>query len=233
MSEGILFLQQAEAEAWADEDIVARVLTGETELYEIIMRRYNQRLYRITRAILRNSDEAEDVVQDAYVRAYEHLHQFLGRSRFSTWLTRIAVHEALSRAQKQNRSQELEAMIPQEQEAALAEPSSNPEQQACRTEMERLLEEAILALPEHFRIVLMMRDIEEMSTAETALALELSEDNVKVRLHRARILLRDELVARASASRSKIFPFMGARCDRVVSRVLTRISHRESDSRNT
>ena len=232
MSEGTLFLQQAKAEAWADEDVVARVLAGETELYEIIMRRYNQRLYRITRAILRNSDEAEDVVQDAYVRAYEHLHQFLGRSRFSTWLTRIAVHEALSRAQKRNRSQELEAMIPQEQDAALTEPSSSPEQQASRTEMERLLEEAILTLPEQFRIVLMMRDIEEMSTAEAALALELSEDNVKVRLHRARILLRDELVARASASRSRIFPFMGARCDRVVRGVLARISNRESDPRN-
>lgn len=226
MTEGTLLFQQATAEAWTDEDVVARVLTGEVELYEIIMRRYNQRLYRIARAILRSNDEAEDVVQDAYVRAYEHLHQFLGRSRFSTWLTKIAVHEALSRAQKLNRSQELEAMIPQEQEAALTEPSISPEQQASQTEMERLLEEAILTLPEHFRTVLMMRDIEEMSTSETAVALDLSEENVKVRLHRARILLRDELVARASASRSRVFPFMGARCDRVVRIVLARILDR-------
>ena len=118
-------------------------------------------------------------------------------------------------------------MIPQEQEAALTEPSSSPEQQASRTEVERLLEEAILTLPEHFRTVLMMRDIEEMSTSETAVALDLSEENVKVRLHRARILLRDELVARASASRSRIFPFMGVRCDRVVRTVMARISTRQ------
>src|SRR5262249_36530388 len=155
-------------------------------LYEIIMRRYNQRLFRITRAILHRNDEAEDVMQDAYVRAYEHLNQFLGRARFSTWLTRIAIHEALARVHKRNRSEELDAMISPEKEAALTSPSLSPEQQACHSETARLLEEAILSLPDHYRVVVMMRDIEEMSTIETAEALELSEDNVKIRLHRAR-----------------------------------------------
>src|SRR5215471_17641431 len=94
----------------SDEEVVARVLAGETSLFEIVMRRYNQRLYRVARAILRNDGEAEDVMQDAYVRAYEHLDQFAGRAKFSTWLTRIAVHEALARQRRGNRYQELEPM---------------------------------------------------------------------------------------------------------------------------
>jgi RNA polymerase sigma-70 factor (ECF subfamily) len=218
-------IERAKIEVWSDEDVVARVLAGETELYEIIMRRYNQRLFRVARAILHSNDEAEDVMQDAYVRAYEHLNQFLGRARFSTWLTRIAIHEALARVQKKNRSQELDAMISQEKEAALTAPSVSPEQQASQAEAARLLEEAILTLPDHYRVVVMMRDIEEMSTMETAEALELSEDNVKIRLHRARSLLREELLARVHESRSKVFPFMGERCDRVVKAVLTTISN--------
>jgi len=217
-------IEKAKSEVWSDEDVVARVLAGETELYEIIMRRYNQRLFRVARAILHSNDEAEDVMQDAYVRAYEHLNQFLGRARFSTWLTRIAIHEAFARVQKKNRSQELDAMISPEKETALTAPSVSPEQQASRAEAARLLEEALLTLPDHYRVVVMMRDIEEMSTLETAEALELSEDNVKIRLHRARSLLREELLAKAHESRSKVFPFMGERCDRVVRAVLTAIS---------
>ena len=223
--EATAVIQKASLETWSDEDVIARVLAGETELYEIIMRRYNQRRYRMARAILHNDGEAEDVMQDAYVRAYEHLNQFLGRSRFSTWLTKIAIHEALARIQKRNRCQELDAMISPERETTLAAPSASPEQQASRTEVERLLEEAILSLPDHYRTVLMLRDIEEMSTSETAAALELSEDNVKIRLHRGRSLLRKELLSRASKSRSKVFPFMGERCDRVVHAVLARISN--------
>jgi len=222
-------VERANAEGWLDEDIVARVLAGETELYEIIMRRYNQRLYRVARAILRNDGEAEDVMQDAYVRAYEHLNQFAGRSRFSAWLTKIAVHESLARIQKRNRLQELEAMIPQEEEIVLTSPSASPEQQASSAEMGHLLEEGILALPENYRTVIMMRDIEEMSTSDTATALNLTEENVKIRLHRARILLRKELFARAGAGRAKAFPFMGVRCDRVVKRVFEIILNGKSD----
>jgi len=216
-------IERTKTEILSDEEVVARVLAGETELYEIIMRRYNQRLFRIARAILHSNDEAEDVMQDAYVRAYEHLNQFLGRARFSTWLTRIAIHEALARVQKRNRSEELDAMISPEKETALTSPSLSPEQQACDAETARLLEEAMLSLPDHYRVVVMMRDIEEMSTLETAEALELSEDNVKIRLHRARSLLREELMARAHERRSKVFPFMGERCNRVVQAVLTAI----------
>src|SRR5438132_7762108 len=100
-------LEKARSESWTDEQVVERVVAGETALYEIIMRRYNQRLYRVVRAILRDDGEAEDVMQDAYVRAYEHLAEFEGRAKFSTWLTRIAVHEALARAHRRQRFQPL------------------------------------------------------------------------------------------------------------------------------
>ncbi|MGO9272999.1 MAG: RNA polymerase sigma factor [Terriglobia bacterium] len=215
-------VEKARVEGWPDEEVVARVLQGETALFEIIMRRYNQRLYRVTLSILRDDAEAEDVMQDAYVRAYEHLHQFEGRSPFSTWLTRIAVHEALARAQKRSHLRELEAMILPEEKLTSNLPS--PEQQASTAELSKLLEVAILALPETYRTVVMMRDIEEMTTADTALALNLTEENVKVRLHRARVLLRREVYKRAGEERPRAFTFMGGRCDRMVQRVLKRLA---------
>src|SRR5438552_6936405 len=186
-------LEVARSEAWTDEEVVARVLDGDTAAFEIIMRRHNQRLYRAARAILRDDAEAEDVMQDAYVRAYQHLSQFAGRAKFSTWLTRIAVHEALARVQRRGRYQALDDMQRNGDSMTFASTNPNPEQQLASAESNGLLERAILALPETYRTVLMLRDIEELSTAETAECLELTEDNVKVRLHRARALLRREL----------------------------------------
>jgi RNA polymerase sigma-70 factor, ECF subfamily len=218
-------LERATLESWSDEEVVARVLAGDTGLYEIIMRRHNQRLYRAARAILRDDAEAEDVLQDTYVRAYEHLAQFAGRAKFSTWLTRIAVHEALARVARRRRSEQIDH--PDEEGVATTMLQSNlptPEVQASRSEIAHLLEEAILALPDSYRSVLMLRDVEEMSTSETADALEMTEDNVKVRLHRARALLRKELYSRAGATTSAAFQFMGTRCDRVVREVLLRIA---------
>ena len=217
-------LQQAKAECWSDEEVVARILAGETALFEIIMRRYNQRLYRVAHSILRNDGEAEDVMQDAYVRAYQHLHQFEGRAKFSTWLTRIAVHEALARAHRRNRIQELDAEPYGGYMNPLPATTPDPEQQASDRELVALLQDAVLALPDNYRSVLMMRDIEEMSTTDTAQALDLTEENVKVRLHRARALLRRELFARAGAQRGNAFPFMGTRCDHMVETVMRRIA---------
>lgn len=211
-----------------DEHVVERVLQGETALFEIIMRRYNQRLYRVARVILRDDAEAEDVMQDAYVRAYQHLRQFAGKAKFSTWLTRIAVHEALARVEKRGRMSAIEDLTESAGEnMTFASREASPEQQAAAAEVKVLLESAILALPEGYRSVLMMRDIEELSTAETAESLEISEENVKVRLHRARALLRKELYARAGETRSAVFPFMGERCDLVVRLVLDRITQSE------
>jgi RNA polymerase sigma-70 factor (ECF subfamily) len=201
------------------------VLRGETALFEILMRRYNQRLYRVARAILRDDAEAEDVMQDAYVRAFQHLNQFAGRSKFSTWLTRIAVHEALARVHRRNRYDALEDYAEAQGETMIfASGAPSPEQQVGAAQTNAILEEAILTLPENYRTVLMMRDIEELSTAETADALELTEENVKVRLHRARALLRRELFARAGSTRASAFGFMGERCDRVVKRVFERLA---------
>jgi RNA polymerase sigma-70 factor (ECF subfamily) len=222
-------------EPLSDEEVVARVLAGETGMFEIIMRRHNQRLYRVARAILRNDGEAEDVMQDAYVRAYEHLDQFAGRSKFSTWLTRIAVHEALARQRRQNRYQESEPMSEQEGDPmdrfASAEP--NPEQQASNSEIRRLLEEAVERLPDAYRTIFVLRDIEEMSTTDAADVLEITEDNVKVRLHRARALLRNSLFARAGMERKEAFNFHAVRCDRVVKNVFERIQKRASTRENS
>ena len=212
-------------EPLSDEDIVARVLAGETVMFEIVMRRHNQLLYRVARSILRNDNEAEDVMQDAYVRAYEHLGQFAGRAKFSTWLTRIAVHEALARQRRGNRYQELEPMSelegdPMDRFASLA---LNPEQQASNSEVRRLLEEAVEKLPDAYRTIFMLRDVEEMSTTDAADVLEITEENVKVRLHRARALIRKSLYARAGMERKEAFNFHAVRCDRVVKNVFERI----------
>lgn len=218
-------LQKAKAEGWTDEEIVDRIRAGDTALYELIMRRYNQRLCRVARAILRDDNEAEDVMQDAYVRAYQHLDQFAARAPFSAWLTRICVHEALARKRFRNRLEQIidegtDGEIPM----PLAELSLDPEQTASRAELGRLLEEAVLTLPEQFRTVLMLRDVEELSTAETADALDISEENVKVRLHRGRAMLRRWLMSRVGGNAHEAFPFMGERCDRVVKNVLVRLA---------
>lgn len=217
--------ERAGFEASTDEEIVDRVKAGDTALYEIIMRRYNQRLYRVARAILHDDAEAEDVMQDAYVRAYQHLDQFAGRAAFSTWLTRIAVHEALSRLRSRHRNQQLEETGQDgEPYMNVVETSPDPEQNASRAELSQLLEEAVLGLPEQYRTVIMLRDIEGLSTAETAAALELTEDNVKVRLHRGRAMARGWIFERVGAKARDAFPFMGARCDRMVHSVLLRLA---------
>ena len=212
-------------EPLSDEEVVARVLAGETAMFEIVMRRHNQRLYRVARAILRNDGEAEDVMQDAYVRAYEHLDQFAGRAKFSTWLTRIAVHEALARQHRGKRYQELEPTSEREGDPMdrFASMALNPEQQASTSEIRRLLEEAVEKLPDAYRTIFVLRDVEEMSTADAADVLEISEENVKVRLHRARALLRKSLFARAGMERKEAFNFHAVRCDQVVKNVFERI----------
>jgi RNA polymerase sigma-70 factor (ECF subfamily) len=209
----------------ADEEVVERVLAGETELFEILMRRYNQRLYRVARAILVDDGEAEDVMQDAYVRAYAHLGQFAGRSRFATWLTRIAVHEALARARRGRRLVQIDDLSPRKEAAMnlLSSAERGPEQQAIQRDLQSVMEAAIAALPDSFRSVLMLRDVEGLSTAEAAECLGISEALVKTRLHRARAALRREMEDRSRAALAGSFPFHLLRCDRVVAAVFARI----------
>jgi RNA polymerase sigma-70 factor (ECF subfamily) len=214
-----------QSKALTDEEVVQRVRSGDLALYEVIMRRYNQRLYRVARAILHDDTEAEDVMQNAYVRAYTHLDQFAGRSAFSTWLTRIAVHEALSRLRARNRHQQVD-ITDYDGEISMKRPgtSHDPEQHSSVTQLRQFLEEAVMNLPESYRTVIMLRDIEELSTAETAEALELSEDNVKVRLHRAHAMVRSWLFERIGPHAKEAFPFMGVRCDRVVHGVFEQLA---------
>ncbi len=209
-------------EPMSDEEVVERVLAGETALFEVIMRRYNQRLYRAARAILRDDSQAEDVLQAAYVKAYENLRQFAGRAKFGSWLTRIAVNEALGRLRRTRRFDEPEGDDNNMDRFASSTP--NPEQAAASSETARLLESLIEGLPDGSRAVLMLRDVEGMSTAETADALEISEENVKVRLHRARALLRTELATYATRETGNAFLFPATRCDRVVRRVFEEIA---------
>jgi RNA polymerase sigma-70 factor (ECF subfamily) len=212
-------------ESLTDEEVVRRVRAGETALYEVIMRRYNQRLYRIARAILHSDAEAEDVMQDAYVRAYEHLGQFAGRAPFAGWLTRIAVHEALARLRLSNRNQSLDDKeYDGDLSMQIISKSPDPEQSASGAQLRDLLEEAVLNLPENYRTVIMLRDIEELSTTETAQALDLTEDNVKIRLHRGHGMIRSWLLERIGAGAKEAFPFMGERCDRVVEGVFNRLA---------
>jgi RNA polymerase sigma-70 factor, ECF subfamily len=209
--------------ALTDEDVVARVRGGDQPLFEILMRRYNQRLFRVARAILRNDADAEDAVQQAYLAAYAHLDQFAGAARFSTWLTRIAIREALGRLRTRKRRGEVEFDGGAEETMMKDAGDDSPEEHAQRRELGGILESAVDALPEIYRVVFMMREVEQLSTLETADVLELSEEAVKVRLHRARGMLRDGLFARVDKSLQDTFPFLGARCDRIVAAVMAKL----------
>ena len=210
----------------SDRDVIERVRSGEVELFEILMRRYNQRVFRVARAVLASDAEAEDLAQEAWVRAYEHLGDFAGRAAFSTWLIRIVLHEGWARARRERRFEELRPEEEGEKTMKHQAAPAGPEAQTLDREIRTMLEAAVGSLPETYRTVFVLRDIEELSTAETAECLELSEEAVKTRLHRARASLRRELLALAGGQAREAFPFLGRRCDRMVEQVLGRIRNR-------
>src|SRR5687767_12532312 len=190
-----------------DEQVVADVLKGQTALFEVLMRRYNERVYRAVRAILRDEAEAEDVMQQAYLNAYAHLRQFDGRAKFSTWLTRIAINEALARVRRRRSYEPFDEETSQVDRDAfgpggrvLADPARNPERAAVTKELRDLLEWAIDGLPDGAREVFVLREVEGLSTAEAAAALDVSEDVVKTRLSRARSALRRLIVDRTGVA---------------------------------
>ena len=209
----------------SDEEVVRRIIEGERALFEILMRRYNQRLFRVTRSIVANDLEAEDIIQDAYVRAYEHLNQFEGRARFSTWLTKIAIYEAYARVRRVDHQKVDSISMLEVRGMDMKANGRDPEEQIYNAELKTVLEKAFDALPDDYRSVFMLREIEGLSTAETAECLELSEENVKTRLHRARALLQRELYSLVGANANMAFQFLGPRCDRIVARVLEQILH--------
>jgi RNA polymerase sigma-70 factor, ECF subfamily len=214
-------------EGLTDSELIDRIRGGEVSALEALMRRHNRALYRTARAILRDDAEAEDVVQEAYLRAYRALGTFRGESKFSTWLVRITANEALMR---RRRNGAIAVVVPMDS-AALAgdiwdEPMSDepgPEKDALRSEMRRLLEARIDALPDTYRAVFVLRALEELSVEETAIALEIPEPTVRTRYFRARSLLRESLARDIDRSLEDAFGFAGARCDRIVSNVLNAI----------
>ena len=222
-------------DGWAvlpDEVIVERVLEGHIALFEVLMRRHNERLYRAARAVVRDEAEAEDVMQQAYVNAYTHLRQFDQRATFATWLTRIAINEAISRAKRWGRYESLDDPNSAADERLFAGSSgeagsiagaNNPERETFTHEIKVILENAVDALPDGLREVFMLRDVEGLSTAETANSLGVNADVVKTRLSRARAKLRRNLSDHIGTTVAESFAFLRPRCDRLVATVLTRI----------
>jgi RNA polymerase sigma-70 factor (ECF subfamily) len=207
-----------------DEELVQGVRGGDGAQFEVLMRRYNRRIFRVARAIVRSDDEAEDVAQQAYVNAFVHLDQFEARARFSTWLTRIAVYEALARVRKAGRVEFVDDPAGDASGVdGVGSAAPDPEERAYRGELAAIIERAVSALPESFRAVFMLRDIEGLSTHETAECLGLNDDTVKTRLHRARARMRRALVDAVGASAATAFQFDGARCDRLVAAVMMRL----------
>jgi len=208
-----------------DGAVIEQILRGDTALFELLMRRYNERVYRAARAILRDDHEAEDVMQQAYVNAFTHLHQFNGSAQFPTWLTRIAINEALARLRHQRRYEPFNDELSPQEPLMPSSPADNPERHAFTGELRRLLEWAIDELPQGMREVFMLREVEGLSTAEVAECLDVSEDVVKTRLSRGRAALRALLIDRTGATAPEAFRFYRPRCDLVVARVLAQIQN--------
>ena len=211
------------ASGMTDAQLIAEVCAGDTRRFEELMRRYNQRVYRVARAIVKDEAEAEDVMQQAYLNAFTHLRQFADRARFSTWLTRIVIHEALGRRRKARPADQIVNESEGEAMSQVEATGPSPERQAYASELKRLVEQSVDALPDTYRAVFMLRDVEGLSTSETAEGLDLGEEAVKTRLHRARAILRRELFARAGATTAAAFTFGLSRCDSIVQRVFAKI----------
>ncbi len=222
--------QLGEAADLPDGELVRLAKLGQASAFRAIMQRHNRRLYRVARSVLRDESEAEDVVQEAYVRAFTAIGGFRGEASLSSWLTRIALNEALGRKRRRRPTVDLAALdtaAARTEARILMFPTSgaesDPERAAGRGDVRHLLELAIDDLPEPFRVVFVMRVVEEMSIEETAAQLDIRPETVKTRLHRARGLLRKALHEKLSSALTGAFPFGGARCARTADAVLARL----------
>jgi len=211
-----------------ESDLVRRTLSRDGAAFRTIMERHNRRLYRIARAVLRDDSEAEDAVQESYVRAFANLGTFRGDSSLATWLGRIALNEALGRLRRRRPAAPIDTMEVLRTDAQIiqfrnAMTAEDPERTMAQREILRLVERATEALPEIFRTVFVTRVIEGMSVQETAELLDIEPETVKTRLHRARHLLRDQLESEIGPVLLDAFPFAGRRCARVTDAVLRRL----------
>ena len=220
-------LQQIQSE---EAELVARARDKDASAVALIIQQNNQRLYRIARSILRDDFEAEDALQEAYIRAFTRLDLFRGESRLGTWLARIVMNEALGRLRRRKPSVDFEAFAKAQEKSAeiirfpAANPELDPETTMAQREIRALLERAIDALPEAFRTVLVARLIEGMSIEETAELFSIRPETVKTRLHRARRLLKEEMEKHVGPVMGDAFPFAGRRCERLTETVLARLS---------
>jgi RNA polymerase sigma-70 factor, ECF subfamily len=216
-------------DALGDAELVRLVLQRNGAAFRIIVQRHNQRLYRIARSLVQDDSEAEDVVQETYVRAFGSLGQFRNDASLATWLTRITLNEALGRLRRRRAMVDLKVL-----DAEPACPSNivsfplmpatpDPEHAAAQRQIRHLIERAIDDLPEAFRVVFVMRDVEDLSTEETAALLGLPPATVKTRLHRARRELRCALDEQLASTLTEAFPFNGKRCQDTADKVLQRL----------
>ena len=213
-----------------DAELVRRALIRDETAVRAIIKAHNRRLYRLARGILRNDGEAEDVVQETYVRAFTHLADFRGNSSLSTWLSRIAMNEALGRLRRQRPGAELSSLPQGTLEAQIIQfplmsAADDPEKSMAQREIQHVVEGAIDELPEPFRMVFITRVIEGMNVEETAEILDLKPETVKTRLHRARAMLRDNVEKKIGPVVMDAFPFAGRRCDRLTEAVLKRLDY--------
>ncbi len=208
--------KQTIANQMTDEETVDRILKGEKYLYENLMRKYNSRMFRISMSIIDDDMEAEDIMQTAYINAYQQLGAFTNKSSFATWLTRILINESLLHKKKNQRRRDIYSL-----QHISEQHTDTPLKSLMNKELKNILEKAVLTLPEKYRLVFVMREMEEMSTNETMEVLNIGESNVKIRLNRAKEMLRNEL---SSQFRSQqLFDFHLTRCDRVVNFVMDKI----------
>jgi len=213
-----------------DAALAARIAGGDRDAFVVLMRRYNRTVYRAARSILRDDADAEDAAQEAWIDAHAAIGGFRGDAKLSTWLTRIAVNAALQRLRKRRRGAEiitldgdLDMEAGDDGEARVAIDPDRPDLAATRAETRRLLEKAIDELPEAFRVVFVLRAVEEMTVEETAAALGMPETTVRTRFFRARSRLRESLARQMDLAVEHAFGFAGARCDRIVEQVLARL----------
>jgi RNA polymerase sigma-70 factor (ECF subfamily) len=206
-----------------DAEVVRRVLAGEVPLFEVLVRRHDARVYRTVRSMLRDEAEAEDAMQAAWVRAYQHLGEFAGAARFSTWLVRIAANEALMRLRRR-RLAPVPSPGTSDEEEPMDRRAQDPEERAAAGEAVRLLERAVDALPPAYRSVFVLREVEQLSTAEAAEALGIGEDAAKMRLSRAKAMLRRTLGEALGRAAPEAFPFHAPRCNRMAERVMAAIA---------
>jgi RNA polymerase sigma-70 factor (ECF subfamily) len=213
-------IEASQPASLVDREVVRRVLAGETALFEVLMRRHDQRVYRTVRSILRDEDEAEDAMQQAWIQAYLHLGEFKGSAALSTWLVRIAANEGLAHLRRRSRL----VRVPESVQEETMDPTRDPEDRAAAREAIHIVERAVDRLPVPYRAVFVLREVEGLSTADTATALGIGEEATKVRLHRARAMLRRALTELADHAVLEAFPFLAPRCDRIVASVMAAIA---------